>query len=84
MSTVTLLSRPGCHLCDEARAELLGLRSAGAEFDLEEVDIESSDELLRDNLELIPVIIVDGERVSELVPDMGALRARLGIVAPRT
>jgi len=31
---ITLYGRPGCHLCDEARAALDGLRRDGAAFEL--------------------------------------------------
>ena len=44
---VVLYSRPGCHLCDEARDVVLAERAADA-FDLEEIDIETDDALLRD------------------------------------
>ncbi len=83
MTTVTLLSREGCHLCEEAREAILGLRREGLRFDLDEIDIESDDTLLRDNLERIPVVSVDGEHVSELIIDLPALRARLATVPPR-
>lgn len=77
MSVITLYGRPGCHLCEEARAELLALRGAGARFELAEVDIESDDELLRLMLERIPVIEVDGEPACELLFDADAVLARL-------
>jgi glutaredoxin len=80
LSTVTLYARPECHLCDEARDALLQLRAEGADFDLEEIDIETDDELHRAYLERIPVVAVDGELVSELILDTGALRARIGTV----
>ncbi len=80
MNTVTLYSRPGCHLCDEARTALLQLRNEGVDFELEEIDIETDDELHRAYLERIPVVAVDGELVSELILDSGALRARLDTV----
>ena len=80
MKTVVLYSRPGCHLCDEARDAILRLRTDGVDFELREVDIESDDELLKRYLELIPVVCVDGEQVSELRLDQGALRARLDTV----
>jgi glutaredoxin len=56
---VIIYSRPGCHLCDEAKAEIL---SAGCtdQFTLEEVNIESDDELLRKYKYDIPVITIDG------------------------
>jgi glutathione S-transferase len=49
----------------------------GLSFELEEVDIDSDEELLRRFLERIPVIELDGEIVSELGLDVGGLRARL-------
>ena len=56
---VIIYSRPGCHLCDEAKAAIL---SAGCtdQFTLEEVNIESDGELLRKYQYDIPVIGVDG------------------------
>ena len=77
---LTLYSRPACHLCDEAREKILGLRSEGLRFELREVDIESDDRLLRRHLERIPVVALDGVEVSELVLDQGALRAKLDTV----
>jgi len=56
---VVIYSRPGCHLCDEAKAAIL---SAGCsdQFVLEEIDIESDEELLRKYKYDIPVILIDG------------------------
>lgn len=56
---VIIYSRPGCHLCDEAKA---AITSAGCndQFTLEEVNIESDDELLRKYKYDIPVIMIDG------------------------
>jgi glutaredoxin len=75
--TVVLYGRPDCHLCDEARTGLEELRGDGVQFELEEVDIESDDALLRRYLERIPVIELGGEIVSELFLDADALRDRL-------
>jgi glutaredoxin len=80
MKTVVLYSRPDCHLCDEAREAIAGLRAEGVRFRLREVDIDGDDELLARYLERIPVVAVDGEQVSELVLDVDALRARLDTV----
>jgi hypothetical protein len=74
---VKLYARPDCHLCDEARDELLALRANGAPFRLEEVDIESDERLLRRYLERIPVVELEGDVVSELGLDPDGLRARL-------
>ena len=58
-SRVIIYSRPGCHLCDEAKA---AIQSAGCgdRFTLEEVNIESDDELLNKYKYDIPVIMIDG------------------------
>ena len=66
---VTLLSRPGCHLCDEARA-VIDRVTAELDVSWEEVDITEDDELYRRYWEQIPVTLVDGRqhdfwRVSE-------------------
>jgi Glutaredoxin-like domain (DUF836) len=80
MRRVILYSRPGCHLCELALEEIVGLRREGYRFELREVDIESEDSLLRRMLERIPVVELDGEVVSELVLDRAALQARLDTV----
>ncbi len=80
MTRVTVYSRPGCHLCAEAVSALVALHGQGYRFELVEVDIESSDLLLRRMLEKIPVVEVDGVVASELVLDEGAVRARLDTV----
>ena len=74
---VTLFGRDGCHLCDEAREGLEKLRSDGARFELREVDIELDERLHRELLERIPVVEVDGVRVSELWLDPDAVLARV-------
>jgi hypothetical protein len=77
---VVLYGRPGCHLCEEALAGLVAIHAEGTPFELVEIDIESDERLHRELLELIPVIEVDGARVSELVPDLDAVRTRLATV----
>jgi glutathione S-transferase len=79
-AVLTLYGRPECHLCELARDEILALRGAGFEFELREVDIEGDERLLRAYLERIPVVVVDGEVVSELALDRDALRTRLDTV----
>jgi glutaredoxin len=74
--TVVLYGRPGCHLCDDARAALLRVR-AERPFVLEEVDIEADPALLRRFLERIPVVCVDGEEVFEYFVDEEALKGTL-------
>jgi hypothetical protein len=78
---VVLYARPECHLCDEARAGLEQLRSDGVDFELDEVNIETDDELHSRLLERIPVIELDGEIVCELWLDADGLRARIDTVS---
>jgi glutaredoxin len=73
---VTLYTRPGCHLCDEARATLARVR-AELPFALEERDIELDPRLHRAYLERIPVVTIDGEEAFELELDEAAVRERL-------
>jgi glutaredoxin len=56
---VIIYSRPGCHLCDEAKA---AIQNAGCSdrFTLEEINIESDNELLRKYKYDIPVVMIDG------------------------
>ena len=82
MPLVRIYERPDCHLCEVALAELRALREQGLAFEIERVDIESDDRLLRRYLELIPVIEVEGETVSQLGLDPDGLRARLATVSP--
>ncbi len=77
---VDLYGRDGCHLCDDARAELLAL-APELGFTLREHDIESDDDLLRRYLERIPVVAVDGEEVCDFFVEEVELRRRLGTVA---
>jgi hypothetical protein len=53
----------GCHLCEDARAELVRL-SAELGFELEEVEIDGVRELEERYRERIPVVEVDGEEVA--------------------
>ena len=76
MSVVTLYGRPGCHLCDEARAELERLRRE-APFELEEVDIERDPHLHRRYLERIPVVALDGEELFDFFVDGPELLRKL-------
>jgi c-di-GMP-related signal transduction protein len=80
VADVVVYSRPGCHLCEEAIAQIVALHQEGYRFTLHEIDIESSELLLRRYLERIPVVEVDGLEVSELVLDRAGLTARLDTV----
>ena len=57
---VIIYSRPGCHLCEEAKQAIDSARCA-SEYTLEEIDIESDGALLRRYGDDIPVITINGE-----------------------
>ena len=72
MRRLVLYSRPGCHLCDDARVVL---QRIGEPFD--EVDIDTDDELFKRYLERIPVIALDGEELYDFFVDEQDLRRRV-------
>jgi len=73
---ITLYSRPGCHLCDEARVVIERVCLAlGTAYD--EIDIDSDPELLRRFGEEIPVTFVDGRQHTFWRVDEARLRAAL-------
>ena len=74
---LTVFGRPGCHLCDDARAVL---DRVGEPYAV--VDIERDDALLARYLERIPVVTLDGEELFEFFVDEGELRARLASKGP--
>jgi glutaredoxin len=59
MHRITLLGKPGCHLCEDARA-VISRVAAELGVPWEEVDIDSSEELREKYWEMIPVTLVDG------------------------
>ncbi len=56
---VTLYTKPGCHLCDEARRAMESSGCSGL-YTYEEVDINSDPELTRRYGWDIPVVLIDG------------------------
>jgi glutaredoxin len=76
VTMVTLYSRPGCHLCEEAKAALRRVQ-ANAPFELHEIDIEADDALHARYLERIPVIALDGEELFDYFVDEQALVQRI-------
>ena len=81
-SRITLLARPGCHLCDDARAVIE--RVAGElGVGWEERDITASPDDMRDYWDKIPVTLVDGVQVDFWRVSETRLRAALGPRAER-
>jgi glutaredoxin len=58
-SVVVIYSRPGCHLCEEAK-NAIHAADCAANYVLEEVNIEADRELLHKYRYDIPVITIDG------------------------
>jgi glutaredoxin len=56
---VILYTRPGCHLCEEAKGEILAA-GCGDEYLLEEVNIESDPALVELYGWEIPVVVING------------------------
>jgi glutaredoxin len=72
MPVVTLYGKPGCHLCEDARAAVERVR-ADRPFELEEVDITLDPALHRRYGERIPVLALEGEELFDYVVDEAAL-----------
>jgi glutaredoxin len=78
---VTLYGKPGCHLCDDARAAVRRVR-ADHDFELEEVDVSLDPALNREYGERVPVLALDGEELFEFFVEEESLRERLDRVHP--
>jgi len=76
MHTVTLYGKAGCHLCEDAKAELLRIARTDP-FTLIEVDIQGDSVLLERWGHQIPVVLLDGTVVSRFEVDTARLRALL-------
>jgi hypothetical protein len=74
---VTLVVAQGCHLCELAREELAALAPVLG-FAVCEVDITGVPELEDRYRVFIPVVEVDGERISIFGVEEAALRHKLG------
>jgi glutaredoxin len=76
MALVTLYGKPGCHLCDDARAVVDRVR-AQRPFELREVDITLDPALHREYGERIPVLALDDEELFEFHVEEAVLLKRL-------
>ena len=76
MPEITLYGKPGCHLCDDARAVVERVR-ADRPFELTEVDVSLDPELHRAYGQRIPVLKLDGEELFEFFVDEAELRRRI-------
>src|ERR1700748_3493673 len=77
VARITLLARPGCHLCDDARAVIQrGAADLGVGW--EERDITASPDDMREYWDKIPVALVDGVQVDFWRVSEARLRGALG------
>ena len=76
MNRVRLLTRPGCHLCADARNVVAAVcEELGEGFD--EVDISTDKELTERYGEQVPVAFVDGAQHDFWRVDRGRLKTAL-------
>ncbi|WP_326617050.1 glutaredoxin family protein [Streptomyces anulatus] len=74
---VTLVGKPGCHLCEDARAVVSAVcEETGASW--VEKDITEDEELYREYWEQIPVVLIDDEQHTFWRVDPARLRKALG------
>jgi hypothetical protein len=79
--TVTLIGKPGCHLCDDAReairAVIADLPAGSPAVHVEEFSILDDAELSERYVEDIPVVLVDGRQHTYWRVDRARLRTAL-------
>ncbi len=76
---VILYTRRGCHLCDIAKQTLARARRS-IDFGLQEVDVDTDPELLRQFNDEVPVVFINGRKAFKYRVDeqefLRVLRAR--------
>jgi glutaredoxin len=60
MHKITVMSKPDCHLCEEALAVIQRVVGAHVAVLIEEVDITQDLDLLEKYHDQIPVVLIDG------------------------
>lgn len=73
---ITVYSKPGCHLCEEALRVLTHLQTQ-VSFALEEINIQENPALFAEYGEQIPVVLLNGEFLFEYMVEEDRLRQRL-------
>jgi hypothetical protein len=73
---VTLIGKPGCHLCDQARTKIADI-CAELEIGWTELSILDDPKLADRYFELIPVILVDGNIHDQWGVDSARLKKAL-------
>ncbi len=81
MPRLTLLGKPGCHLCDDARAVVQRVLGDHPEVSFEELSILDDPALVDKYVEEIPVVLIDDRVHTIWRVDEARLRKALGEVA---
>jgi Glutaredoxin-like domain (DUF836) len=82
LSALTLLGKPGCHLCEEMRAVVERVLE-GTALQLQELDIQDHPDLERRYVFEIPVLLFEGQEIARYRTTETDLRASLrGVLWP--
>ncbi len=73
---LVLLGRPGCHLCDDARAALAAVAAEAAVAWVER-DVDADPELAEEYGDRVPVVLLDGSEHCYWRVDESRLKAAL-------
>ena len=73
-----LLTRAGCHLCEDAAATLAPI-AAAASLTIVPVDVDVDPELRAEYGDRLPVVLLDGREHSYFTVDVRRLRRDLGL-----
>jgi Glutaredoxin and related proteins len=76
---LTLISKPGCHLCDDARAVIQEVIKDFPEIQFSELNMLDDQELIDAYSEEIPVVLIDGKQHSFWRVDPNRLRLALTV-----
>jgi len=75
---LTLLTRAGCHLCEDAAVVVAGA-AADAGIGFTELDVDTDPELCGEYGDMVPVVLIDGVQHGYFVIDPVRLRLALGV-----
>jgi glutaredoxin len=75
--SVEMMAKPGCHLCDDARAIVMTVLDDFPEAEFIEHNILDDAEMFESLKNDIPVIVVNGRRHAQWRVDEDSLRAAL-------
>jgi glutaredoxin len=75
-AVVTIYSRRGCHLCEEAKAAIIASGCAD-EINLEEINIDSDADLRERYKDEIPVVFINGVKAFKYRVDPGNFKRKV-------